>query len=481
MAGVGFKKALLIYPATGLFVRDDRCQTPIEGMTAQPNKPPMDLAYMAAVLERQGVECQIRDYAAENAVWSQYDTDFRAFMPDLLVVSVTTPTLHRDLETCREAKKLNPRVTTVGKGAHFSAKDEQVFLDHPELDIAIRNDSEMAIEEIAAGMPLDQIKGLTFKRDSQVFHTEPRPFINEEEFDNRPFPARHLLKNELYTSPDTGEALASIDTGRGCPHACVFCAVAAAAGRRLKMRTPAKIVDEVEECVTKHGIKTFYFRADTFTWDEDWTVEVCREIIRRDLKIRWGANSRVDTISEKRVKWMKEAGCWLIGFGVESGTQESLDKMKKRATLQQARDAIALCKRYDINTYGMFLIGLPWETKQHVEKTIDFILELDPTFIDVNVAYPLPNTEYYTMAQELGLFEQADLFAGDYSKPIVRTEALGSTELMELRKKALRKFYLRPSYVMNTLKRVRSPKVFMNYATNAARLVKQIGLPILRA
>ena len=123
-----------MYPPTGVYMRDDRCQAPVEGMTAQPNRAPLDLAYMAAMLEKHGVECKIADYAAPKSPWEKVERDMASFRPDMVVVSVTTPTIALDLAACRIAKKINPKTLTVAKGAHLHAKDDEVLLTYDELD-----------------------------------------------------------------------------------------------------------------------------------------------------------------------------------------------------------------------------------------------------------------------------------------------------------------------------------------------------------
>ena len=469
---MSIKKVFLLYPPTGVYMRDDRCQAPVEGMTAQPNRAPLDLAYMAAMLEREGVECRIHDYAAEKSSWEKVRADLGSFRPDMMLVSVTTPTIVHDLPACRIAKELRPETLTVAKGAHFTAKDDEILLQYPELDLVIRGESEHAVVEIAAGRDYTGILGLAWRRDGSVERNADRPYIEVDDLDKLPFPARHLLNNNLYRAPDTGEALTMINTGRGCPHQCIYCAVTIASGYKLKVRSPGSIVDEIEECVKRHGIRNFFFRADTFTWDEKWTVDLCRGILERGLKVRWGCNSRVDTISAARLEWMKKAGCWVIGFGIESGNQEMLDKMKKRAKLADAERAIALCREYGIKTYGLFVIGLPWETRETVEQTIRFVKKIDPDFIDFNIAYPLPGTEYYRIAREMGLFEEKDLPNGDYARPIVRTLSLSTRELIALRHKALLSFYLRPSFVFRTLGGIRSPRVLGNYIRSGVRLIR---------
>jgi radical SAM superfamily enzyme YgiQ (UPF0313 family) len=466
------QKVFLIYPPTGVYMRDDRCQAPVEGMTAQPNRAPLDLAYMAAMLEALGIVCKIGDYAASKASWEELEQEIKNFAPDLLLVSVTTPTLIHDLAACRIARKVSPATLTVAKGAHFTAKDDEVLLSHPELDLVIRGESEHAIADIAEGKDFSTILGLAYRKDGQVLRNADRPYIEVEDLDKLPFPARHLMNNRLYLAPDTGEPITMINTGRGCPHQCIYCAVTIASGYKLKVRSPKNIVDEIQECVDRHGIRNFFFRADTFTWDEKWVVDLCQMILDRGLKIRWGCNSRVDTISDKRLEWMKKAGCWIVGFGIESGNQEMLIKMKKRATLEQAENAVALCKKYGVKTYGLFLIGLPWETLETVNQTIRFAKKLGPSFLDFNIAYPLPGTEYYRIAKEMGLFDDKDLSKGDYARPIVRTLSLSTSQLIALRKKALLGFYLRPSYIFHTLKGIRSPRIFFNYVKSGLRLIQ---------
>lgn len=470
-AGKKISKAFLLYPPTGVYMRDDRCQAPVEGMTAQPNRAPLDLAYMAAILERLGLVCKIGDYAAKKSTWEELRRDVESFMPDMLLVSVTTPTLQHDLAACAIAKKINSSMLTVAKGAHFTPKDDGSLLKFPELDLVIRGESEHAVEDIALGKNYSDILGLAWRQNGTVVRNADRPYIEVEDLDKLPFPARHLMNNDLYLAPDTGEAITMINTGRGCPHQCIYCAVTIASGYKLKVRTPKSIVEEIEECVVKHKIRNFFFRADTFTWEEKWVVDLCQMIVEKNLKIRWGCNSRVDTISEKRLEWMKKAGCWIVGFGIESGNQEMLNKMKKRAKLEDAEKAIALCKKYGVKTYGLFLIGLPWETRETALQTIRFAKKLNPSFIDFNIAYPLPGTEYYRIAKELNLFDETELQNGDYARPIVRTLSLSTGELIALRKKALMGFYLRPSYIFNTLKDIRSPRILLNYFRSGIRLI----------
>lgn len=453
-------------------MRDDRCQAPVKGMTAQPSRAPLDLAYMAASLEKSGVECKIKDYPSEHQNWSGFTQDVKQFAPDMLVISVTTPTLIADLAAGNMAKQIKKDILVVSKGAHFLVKDEEVLSKFPGVDIIIRGESEFTVAEIATADNLDTVLGITYRKESRIVSNPERPLL--EDLDKLPFPARHLLNNDLYLTPDTKEPLTIIYTGRGCFYQCIFCAVPAVSGHNIKLRSPGNIVAEIEECVNKYKIKNFFFRADTFTWDEKWLVEICKLIIKKGLSIRWGTNSRVDTINENKLYWMKKSGCWIVGFGVESGNQKSLELMKKKTRLEDALKAISLCKKHGIKTYALFVIGFPWETRDTIEDTTRFTKILNPDFLDINIAYPLPGTELFGWAKRENLFNETQIYGYDYSKPLIRTNHVTTKELIRLRRKALASFYVRPTYMAKTLLSIRSPKVFWSYFTAGMQLMEKL-------
>ncbi len=463
------KKAFLIYPPTGLYMRDDRCQAPTEGMTAQPHRAPMDLAYMAASLEKVGVECRIKDYPSEKQSWEDLINDIKVISPDLLVISITTPTIEEDLKVCKLAKEIRKDILIVSKGAHYTKNDEDVLKEWLDLDIVIRGECEFAVSDLLLKDNLSDVLGITYRENGKVLKTKDRPLL--ENLDLLPLPARHLLNNNLYITPDTKEPIAFIHTGRGCPHKCIFCAVPSVSGYKFKIRSPESVIDEIKECITNYGIKVFFFRSDTFTMDKKWVIKLCNLIVKEGLKIRWGTNSRVDTIDEERLLWMKKAGCWIIGFGVESGNQGMLNKMKKGTTLEQSNKAIKLCKKFKIKTYLLFILGLPWETKETAMDTIKFAKELNGDFVDFNIAYPLPGTEYFELAKDSVLCDLSSLSGYDYANPLVRSLYLSTEELIELRKKALVSFYFRPKYIAKTLLNVTSIKVFSSYLYSGLRLL----------
>jgi radical SAM superfamily enzyme YgiQ (UPF0313 family) len=462
-------KAFLIYPPTGMYMRDDRCQAPVEGLSAQPMRTPLDLAYMAGSLESAGIQCKVKDYPSEKHGWASFRSDLEESNPDMLVISVTTPTLKADMAAAGIARRFRADILVVTKGAHNAAKDEEVLDTYKDIDVVIRGESELAVAEIALAESLDNVRGISFRKNGRIVRTQPRPFL--EDLDNLPKPARHLLNNSLYLTPDTREPLTVIYTARGCPYQCVFCAVPLVSGNRIVQRSPLSIVNELEECVREYGIRNFFFRADTFTFHEDWVIEICRLIVERNLCIRWGTNSRVTTLSDSRLAWMKRAGCWVIGLGIESGSQKSLDLMKKNADLQDARTAVTLCRKHGIRAYTLLLIGFPWDTKETVRETIAFSKALDGDYLDMNIVYPLPGTELYDIARKRGLLKENAVHGFDYSYSSITTERLSTNDLMRLRRLGLLSFYARPRYVLRTLLSVKSIRELRRYLFAGIALV----------
>lgn len=453
---------MLVYPPTGRYLREDRCQTPLKGHSTSSLRMPLDLAYIAGALEETGVVCVIKDYPNLGQGWEQFVNDLKQERPDMLVISVTTLTLEKDMKAAELAKETLPSMLTVAKGAHFFVADRDVLERHPYLDVVIRGEAEFTVQELAAKDSLRDIAGIAY-RDGKgaVVRNQNRPFI--EDIDRIPFPARHLLDNNLYVRPDTEEPQTDIKTSRGCPYSCIFCLAGLVSGKKLRMRSPENVLTEIRECCEHYGIRNFHFRSDLFTLDKEWVIGLCKMIVESGLNISWVSNSRVDTIDEERLAWMKRAGCWLMSLGIESGNSQMLGHIKKKITLDDARRAVRLCRQAGIKTYLYYIIGFPWETKETALDTIRFSRELDGDFIEVYAPYPFPGTELSEIVRKMNLCVPARSDGESYKTNVFRSTGLGVADLAKLRKKALRSFYLRPSYIIRTISAVKSPKVMWNY------------------
>ena len=475
------KKIFLFNPPVGFFQRgEDRCQANIKGSTSGTLRACNDLGYMAAVARDVGYEPKIMDYPAEGMKWENFIKDFKEFMPDIAVMSITTATIEEDMEAFRIARELNPNVITIAKGAHFlSCKSEELEKDiYKVIDYALSGEAEFIIgdlfKSIENGTSDDMVSGIFYWNDekTQVLKTEAAKF--RDDLDSLPFPARDLMNNKLYVRPDTGKSMATISVSRGCPSSCIYCLTPAVSGKKVRKRSYLNIVDEIQECVEKHSIKEFFFKADTFTIDKQWVTEVCEEILRRGLKVSWGANSRVKPLDAETLKLMRKAGCWLVAFGIESGSEESLKKMKKGATKDEARQAISWAKEAGLRVYAYYLFGFPWENREHVLETIQFAKELNCDYVEFHIVVPFEGTELFEQVKGTELLEGSATGHDSFLNPVMKTDYLSTEELLELKNRAVKEVCLTPKYVFKTLTGIRSVTEFLNYTKFGFRMIRNL-------
>lgn len=451
------KKILLIYPPSPVMNREDRCQQPTKELLVIPPLPPSDLMYLAAVSEKVGLEAKIADYSQGGDL----EQDLREFKPDYLLINVATPTFKSDLSALTVAKEICPDVVTIAKGAAFLTVAFEVMYYQKDLDVILFGEPEETLRELLEGKPYDKILGIYYRDDLRVKYTGARPFI--ENLDDLPFPARHLVDNNIYRRPDNNKVQAVIKVSRGCPFHCFFCLATPVSGAKVRRRSAENIIAEIKECVDKYGITNFLFWSDIFNIDKEWTMDLCRKIIDSGLDITWSANTRADTADEEMAQMMYKAGCRLVSIGVESGSQEMLDKIGKRITLDDVRLTVKIFKKAGIKIYNYFVIGLPWETEETVEDTIDFAIELNSDFISFYTATPLPGTKFYDYAKENHLINSETSFSSAYFYPSVKSHSLSKDRIFELHKRAIRRFYLRPSYILKMLFSIKSTTEFKNY------------------
>lgn len=450
-------KVLFIYPPSPVLNREDRCQQPTKELMVIPPLPPTDLMYLAAIAEQCGYEAMIKDYSLAGDLVS----DLEVFKPDFLVANIATPTFKSDLEAVALAKNIIPGITTIVKGALFLTYNTNVIYENPFVDYVIMGEPELTLKEILEGTPNNEILGICYAENMQGIKNEQRPF--NENLDDLPFPARHLVDNSIYRRPDNGKAQAVIKVSRGCPYHCFFCLATPVSGVKVRTRSAENIIAEIKECIEKYNIKNFLFWSDIFNFDRAWTLDLCNKIIESGLKITWSANTRANTMDEEMASLMYKAGCRLVSIGVESGSQEVLNNIGKKITLDDIRNTVKILKKNKIKIYNYFVIGLPWETEKTVEETIKFAIELDSNFISFYTATPLPGTRFFAYAMMNKLVEGQMNFDSAYYVPTVRSHELSKERIFELHKLAVKRFYLRPMFIIKTLLGLRSLTELKNY------------------
>jgi anaerobic magnesium-protoporphyrin IX monomethyl ester cyclase len=318
-----------IVPPTGKYIREDRCQTPIKNLKTVALRVPIDLLYATGAFEAAGCDCRVDDYPGEDIGWADLESRLREFKPHYLIMSITTPSLDEDMEAAALAKRVDPSIITIAKGAHFNTLDVSSLEKYPALDVVLRGEIEETCMALGRGEPLDSVAGISRRENGKIIRNPDRGFT--QDLDAIPFPSRHLANNALYFRPDTGELQTTIITNRGCPFHCVYCLANQTAGVKNRYRSVENVIAEIKECVEKHNIRNFLFRSDLFTQNKRWVIRLCQAILDEGLDIEWACNSRVDTITAEALTWMKKAGCWIIAFGVESGDQEPCSTASTRA------------------------------------------------------------------------------------------------------------------------------------------------------
>jgi len=447
---------LLIYPHVSTSIIE-------EGVRV----PPLGLAYLAAVLAGKGYKVNILDMNAQPKLALQFKDILQQERPKIVGITCLTPFYSTVLSLAKTAKELI-NATVITGGAHATALPEEM-LKSKTIDYVVMGEGEAIMAELADSLLLgkgspEEIKGIAYIKDGKPCRNNQHDYI--ENLDELPFPARHLLPIERYQSPQYQQSrVTSIVTSRGCPYSCIFCDYRFLMGPKFRRRSPENVVREIEECIQKYHVKHISFRDSTFTYDEKWISDLCKFIKQRALKIEWDCNGRVNLVTKRMLDEMRNAGCSLISYGIESGDQTILNFADKNLTTEQSSNAMQMTKKLGIQTLSYFIIGLPGENWETIKKTIDFARKLDSDYTQFSLATPFPGTPLYEYAKERNLIRPGVTW-DDFSpinKAIMRTEALDFEELEKALKRAYKSYYLRPKYIIKRALKLRPSNIKQNF------------------
>ncbi len=414
--------------------------------------PQTSLAYLAAMVP-DDMTVEIIDAIAEEMAWDDFDRTVRAKRPSFYVSYVTGTTFEIDARGVKVAKSLG--ATTIAVGTHPSAVPKNTLDLIPELDAVIRHEPEITFREVLdrvrKGEALAGCLGTAIRTDAgEVVVHEDRPLV--EHLDELPIPKQHLLPLDRYRMPFIGSRYVWLLTNRGCPYRCTYCFEGVVWGKSVRYRSAESIIAELEY-LAEHDVHKVVFLADLFTYDRDGVMRLCDLILERGLKVKWACNSRVDTIDEPMARRMKEAGCWLVAFGIESGSQKVLDACKKDTTVEKARETIAMIDRVGIRSWAYFIIGLPGETEATIRETIDFSRSIPLDIALFHVAVPYAGTDFYFQAVANGWLDTGDWSHFDMNDSVVvHYPDISAEAILTGTKRAFRAFYFRPRQVWRLTK-----------------------------
>lgn len=421
------------------------------------NAPPLGLAYIASVLETGGHEVEILDCQALELSLYHVRREIEARRPQVVGVTSTTPTIHSALGVVKAAKEIDRDIVTVIGGPHASFTPRETLNSCRELDFVVVGEGEYTTLELmkalAEGEAPEAVEGIAFRKAGSLVETPRRAYIMD--LDRIPFPARHLLPMNRYKILGKNATVIHLISSRGCPFQCIFCSSSAMFGKVFRARSVANVIAEIEESLKKYKTRNVEFVDDTFTFNRGRVLEFCDEVRRRGLDISWGCSSRIDTITKEMMEKMKEAGCSIIFFGIESASQRTLNLIGKGVTVERAVKVIDWAREAGIETLASFVIGFPWETIEDMKCTIRFAKKLKPDFVEFSVATPYPGTPLYELAKGKGLLEVYDWSKYTTIKPVMRGEGFSIKDLRRLISISYGLFYLSPAFLTSQIKKRR--------------------------
>lgn len=412
-----------------------------------PSYPCLTLATLAGHLIKKH-QVKIVDLDLVSDSWVELKRQIKSFGPEVVAVSVKTPIYPIATELMFKAKKISPKITTIIGGVHATLCPEEVVSARC-FDIVVVGEGDFALPTLLAKKNLNNFKG-------KIYQDKRTPINN---LDDLPLPAWQLFDLSKYRNSRLScrkNPAGLLETSRGCAYRCNFCCKAIF-GTHYRVKSPKRVVDEMEYML-KCGFKEIHIADDSFTQNIERAKEICREIIRRKLKFPWSLLNgiRVNFTDWEFFQLAKQAGCWQVGFGIESGDQRILDKVGKGSKLAEIRRAVLLAERAGLETFGFFILGLLGETEKSMAKTINFAKSLPLSTAKFDVCIPYPGTDYYQKLKAQNRILTQDWSAyclHQVDKPLFEHEDLSWATLRRYYRRAFREFYLRPAYLWNRFKR----------------------------
>ena len=424
--------------------------------------PPLGIAYIAAVLEKMGIEAKIIDCA----IGITFDNLFNMIAkesPDVVGITSTTPAFIKAKKVARFIRERLPRTKIMIGGAHVTALPEET-IENDLFDIGIIGEGELTVEQLFSNYKnkgfakLDRLNGIIYKDQKTIRKNENQSFI--QDLDSIPLPARHLLPHPKFYRPTPASCrrmpYAVIMTSRGCPSQCTFCD-RKIFGERFRMRSVGNIFQEIEKTVSRYGVREIRFFDDTFTLNKKRVYGICDEFEKRRFNLSWTCLTKAACVDGPLLKRMKKAGCWQVLYGLESGDDRMLKLLKKGNTVEINKRAIRLTKEAGLEVRGDFVVGTPGETWESLEKTVRFAIDMKLDYAHFNKFIPLPGTELYRMlTAQKHTFDFSKSTILDHKEVYYVNPGMDKNKFSKFLDKATKRFYLRPGYILKRLFSIRT-------------------------
>ena len=435
--------------------------------------PPFGLACIASYIREHSFSVGIMDALAEDMEPMQVLDYIGKHQPKVIGFSAMTPQFLRTVRIAKDISKRFPEILAIIGGHHASIMPYETLEEDCCLDLLVYGEGEETFLEIINKYKergwnkeeflkdadcLKAIDGIAFRdKDSNIKINKSRRQI--EDLDSLPSPAWDLLPLGKYIplpNQYLNKPVIHMVSIRGCPFDCDFCSNNSVFGRKIRARSPERVVDDIKYVKSKYNMKEISFWDDTMTVNKKWLEKFCNCLIENKVNVTWTCYSRVDTVNLEILKLMKKAGCWNIFYGYESGNQQLLDNINKGITLEQIRNANKWTKEAGIEVRASFMIALPGETPEMAKKTIDFAIELEPEYAQFSITTPYPGTKLFDTAKKSGRLREDFSKYNMWEVVYVPEGYMDEKQIVAIEKLAMRKFYFRFRFIFEKIKRVRS-------------------------
>lgn len=429
--------------------------------------PPQELIALGGIANQfYNIETKLLDSIAENKNINDTIKFVKEFNPDIIISIQGFECFNEDINVLNKIKISynNCKLILFGHYATIFAKE---ILNNSKIDLIIHGEPDLVLndllESILKNNNYEDVNGISYLKDNKYVYNKGELRIKNTK--TLPIPSYELLKKDKYFEPFLQAPFGLIQSARGCPYTCNYCV--RSFGQKLSYRSPEQIIVEIKILKDKFKIKSLRFIDDTFTASKKRVLEICNLIIENNLEINWTCLSRVDTIDEEMIILMKKSGCKRIYFGIESANMENLKFLNKEINVIRAKEIILFCRKQKIETFGFFIVGIPFETNNSIYESIQFAINSKLDYISVSQLMLYPGTELYNKYSHLIDFSLFPYYNKWKDKSIDKNN-------LKNEKIFYKKFYFRIGFILNTISLfIRNP---IEYIFNSLNLVKYMIL-----
>jgi len=438
--------------------------------------PMLGFLTLSSIAKGLGYEVSLLDCPTLNYDNGDILSHINKYKPQIVLVTSTTVAISNAGRMLEIIKQNYPEILTVLGGVHITCLPVQTMRNLRAIDIGVIGEGEDTLPELLEAVKsqeaLDLIKGIIFRRNTETVTTAPRPFFRN--LDSLPYPSWEMLPSLISNyspSPHTIKRLPSVSlvTSRGCPGQCKFCYNYA--GNKIRGFSAKYVIEQIKYLISTYGIKEIFFMDDNFLVLRKRLREICEQIITDKIDLTWSCVGRVDGINPEILELMHRAGCWQIGYGIESGSNEILGILKKQVTIEQIDNALSMTRKAGIQSKGFFMIGNPGESLETMEQTVRFLKRANLDALHTTFYTPFPGSPFYEEIEKWGTYTENWENLNMWS-PVFIPNGLTEEQLVRFHKKYFSSFYFRPRTIFNYGMKLANPLISKDILKGTITLIK---------